>query len=73
MCDRYRLRLLFNLRICSVTEEKFKMNLVYGDITKAEVDAIVNAASTNLMPQPGFAARFIPQQTVSCWNRLVKK
>lgn len=32
------------------------MKLIYGDITKMEVDGIINAASTSLMPQPGICS-----------------
>lgn len=33
-----------------------KMRIIYGDITKMETDAIVNAASSDLMPVPGISS-----------------
>ena len=32
------------------------MQLIFGDIAKMETDAIVNAASSNLMPSPGISS-----------------
>ena len=32
------------------------MRIIYGDITKMETDAIVNAASSDLMPVPGISS-----------------